>query len=148
MAESRDWDKELAEIDRLIGAPGGAAPAPMAARKPPGKPALPPGRERKALTRKEALGGWVRTGFGVALAASVVQWPFASPCGFPLAIHAGAIGMVMVAGLWSAAVAWRRRMAAAHVVSLSTLLTGVVLAMLLVLPRVGYAREAASWFCP
>jgi len=45
-------------------------------------------------------------------------------------------------------VAWRRRMAAAHVVSLSTLLTGVVLAMLLVLPRVGYAREAASWFCP
>lgn len=148
MAEARDWDKELAEIDRLIDKPGGTAPAPsVPARRPTGKPAVPPGPERRGLTRKEVLGTWARAAFGVALAISVLQWPFASPCGFPLMLHAGAIGMVMVAGLWSAAVSWRRRIGAAHVVSLVTLLTGVVLAMLLILPRIGYAREAASWFC-
>ena len=145
MAEPRDWDKELAKIDRLIEKPGGGASAPSP--RPAGTPRTAPGPDRGRLTRKEGLGTWARAAFGVALAVSVVQWPFASPCGFPLMIHAGAIGMVMVAGLWSAGVSWRRRIGAAHVVSLLTLLTGVVLAMLLVLPRLGYAREAASWLC-
>ncbi len=149
MAEPRDWDKELADIDRLIEKPGGSRPVPQKpGSRPAGKPALPAGPERRGVTRKEVLGTWVRTAFGMALAISVVQWPFASPCGFPLMIHAGAIGMVIVAGVWSAVVSWRRRIGAAHVTSLLTLLTGVVLALLLILPRVGYAREAASWFCP
>ncbi len=148
MAEPRDWDKELADIDRLIEKPGGSRPVPpKPGSRPVGKPALAAGPERRGVTRKEVLGTWARTAFGVALAISVVQWPFASPCGFPLMIHAGAIGMVMVAGVWSAVVSWRRRIGAAHVASLVTLLTGVILALLLILPRIGYAREAASWFC-
>lgn len=148
MAEPRDWDKELADIDRLIEKPGGSRPVPQkSGPRSAGKPAPPAGSDRRAVTRKEVLGTWARTAFGVALALSVVQWPFASPCGFPLMVHAGAIGMVMVAGVWSAGVSWRRRIGAAHVISLVTLLTGVVLALLLILPRIGYAREAASWFC-
>lgn len=147
MAEPRDWDKELADIDRLIEKPGGSRPVPQKPGPRSAGKVTPAGPERRGLTRKEVLGTWARTAFGVALAISVVQWPFASPCGFPLMIHAGAIGMVLVAGVWSATVSWRRRVGAAHVVSLVTLLTGVVLALLLLLPRIGYAREVASWFC-
>jgi hypothetical protein len=39
-------------------------------------------------------------------------------------------------------------MGLAHVLSLVSIVWGLVLVAGVVLPRVGYAKDAATWFCP
>ena len=111
MAEQpRDWDKELAEIDRLIAnqpagaqpkpvpVPAGRAPAPADARALP--PAVPKGGRWPA---------WIRAILGLALAAAMTQWPYAHACGLGLMLYLGAAGVVMIAGLWTSVSGWQRR---------------------------------------
>ena len=43
---------------------------------------------------------------------------------------------------------WKRRMGLAHTVSLLVILWGLGLGAAVVLPRIGYAKVAATWFCP
>jgi len=151
--QQRDWDKELAEIDRLIAgqksvpAPKAVAPAakggaPAAAAR--SAPALGPGR----ASRKELIGVWVKVGLGVVLAAAMSQWPYGHACGAGLFTYLGASGAVVVAGLWASIGAWRRRLGAAHTMGLLVVGWGLALLALQVLPRIGYAREAATWWCP
>lgn len=153
MAEPpRDWDKELAQIDKLIAkgpapasgpsappAPAGAAPA--AAR--PGAGARPP-----AITRRERAGVWLRAILGVGLAVGITQWPYATVCGGPLFLYLGAAGTVVLAGGWGAVRSWKARMGLPHLVSLAVVGAGLVVTALAILPRIGYAREPLTWFCP
>jgi hypothetical protein len=62
-------------------------------------------------------------------------------------VYLGAVAVVAVAGLWGAVAAWRRRMPAAHTVALIMVGWALALAAAVILPRVGYARAAASWWC-
>lgn len=145
--EPRDWDKELAEIDRLM-----AATPPAQAkggRDQPGVPAAGPARPAPPARagRRSAIGAWVRVGLGVVLAAAMTQWPYVHSCGLALFLYLGAVGVVLVAGGWAAVSSWRQRMGFAHVVSLLVMLWALILAAAVVLPRVGYAREAAAWWC-
>ncbi|MGH7562269.1 MAG: hypothetical protein ACRENB_14760 [Gemmatimonadales bacterium] len=137
----RDWDKELADIDKLMAAP----PAPAA-----GRPAAPATRQAgpAAVSRREALGAWLRVGLGVAAGAAVSQWPYAHACGLGLWLYLGAAATVVVAGFWGLIASWRRRLGLAHVVALAVLLWGAILVAGVILPRVGYARTAAAWTCP
>lgn len=154
--QPRDWDKELAEIDKLIARGPASVPAPRSAsgpgpapapRGPAAAPASAPPASRAAAAG-DFLGTWVRVLLGLTVAAAVTVWPYPSACGLNLALYLGAVGMVVVAGAWGAAASWRRRRGFAHVLSLLVLLWGLAVAAREVLPRVGYARDAKTWACP
>lgn len=147
----RDWDKELAEIDKIIAkqpmppagkqlaapaAAAGAAPAPRAAAVPA------PARGRAALS------GWVRVLLGVAAAAGVaLAWPYAHRCGLSLYGYLAASSGVILAGLWGVVTSWRRRLGVAHAVALLVTLTGIALVTRIIVDRTTYPRHPATWSC-
>lgn len=138
--QQRDWDKEMAAIDKAISrtpqvpAGGGAVQRPSAA--------LP------AVSRKAAFATWLRVLLGLTLAGAMTQWPYASGCGLSLVVYLLASGVVVVAGLWSAISSWYRRLGWAHTLSLLVVIWGAYLAGREILPRVGYAKHIAYWSCP
>jgi hypothetical protein len=147
----RNWDKELADIDKLIAASPPAKIAPPSGGE--GKPAPPAARGPSPVSagpgsRRERLATWVRVGLGVLLGAAMTQWPYFHACGTALFLYLGATGVVVLSGLWGAISAWRRRMGLAHMMSLLVVLWGATLAAATVLPRIGYAKRAATWWCP
>lgn len=144
--QQRDWDKELADIDKAIARLPSQAAAP-AAGSAGSAPAA--GRPTGVATggKLATLTTWLRVGLGLTLAIGITQWPYPSACGFNLVMYLGAIGAVALAGLWSAVSSWRRRLAVAHTLSLLVLLWGLVLAAREILPRTGYARDARTWSC-
>jgi hypothetical protein len=142
----RDWDKELAEIDKVMArgpAPSGL-PAPV--------PAVQGGGSRSVAApaggRKAALWTWTQVILGGLLAVGVTQWPYSHACGIKLFLNLGAAGVVVIAGLWGALSSWRRRMGLAHTLALLVTLSGLVLVAHELLPRVGYAKQALTWMCP
>ncbi len=143
----RDWDKEMAEIDKIIDQ---APPAPLSAGKPaaPAPAGSPPARVAAPVSRGGALSTWLRVGLGVALAVGMTQWPYFYACGTWLFLYLGAVGIVGLSGFWGMVASWRRRMGLAHSVALAVFLWGGVLAAASVLPRIGYAKRAAVWMCP
>lgn len=90
---------------------------------------------------------WGRVGLAVVLAGLMSQWPYTAACDHPLFVYLGAVGVVLIAGVWSGIWAWRRRIAVAHVLALGVIAYGGVLAAATVLPRVGYAKATAAWSC-
>ncbi len=143
--QPRDWDKEMAKIDRLIEAKGAPPPTPPAKRDPAPQPAAvaaPP-----ATSRAHRLGAWGRVLLGVLLGAAVTQWPNAHACGTALGLYLGAVVVVLLAGGWGAVTAWRRRLVAPHVAALGLIGWGLALAAAEILPRIGYAAETATWLC-
>lgn len=143
--QPRDWDKELAEIDKAI-ARSPAQPPAQSGGVPP--PSARGGGAPISGGRLATLTTWIRTLLGLSLAVGITQWPYPNACGFNLAVYLGAISTVVVAGLWSSVTSWQRRLGLAHTFSLLVLLWGLVLAAREVLPRVGYARQARTWTCP
>lgn len=164
---NRDWDKELADIDRRLAAvPDAPAATPVA-----GTPAAPPTVVRKPNVADRApVGGmppvvtttprrtWktnaalaFRLLLAVVLLACVVVWPYETRCGLGLGAYLGTIGVTVLAALWTSIAAWRHRTAALHVLGLAMLLAAGVYAGREVLPRVGYALPDADhptvWAC-
>src|SRR5262245_9488807 len=138
----RDWDKELAEVDRLI-----AAGEPSAARAPVLLPGSPPPVAQPAGSTRDRVFTWIRLTLGISLGVAITQWPYVHGCGFALFAYLGAVTTVSVAGAWTAISSWRSRSAWAHSVSIGLLFWGLALAAREVLPRIGYAKEAATWLC-
>lgn len=147
--QPRNWDKELAEIDKVIARePAGSGPPP--ARRvggAPGTVAVPePGIP--VVRKKDRAATWVRALLVAALGAAIPFWPYPVACGAGLALLGGATVVLILASIWTATAAWRRRQGLAHVVALLSLLWGVMLAGSIILPRVGYAQGQLSWMCP
>jgi hypothetical protein len=138
MTGPRDWDNELAAIDRAI--EHSPLPAPEAAAPAPGTP-------RSPVVRGSGPRAWARLGLVLALALALPFWPYARACGLGLLAYLGAVGVLVAAGVWAAANAWRHRRPVAHVLALGAIAWGAALAAGEVLPRVGYARIAATWTC-
>jgi hypothetical protein len=147
----RDWDKELAQIDKLIasGAGGAQAPAPTA-----GGAAAPAAGGRAVAAPaagprpRAVFFTWLRLLLGLILGVAITQWPYQRGCGVLLFGYLVAVAGVIVAGLWSTLSSWRTRSGLAHVLSLALFCWGAVLGAREVLPRVGYARATATWLCP
>jgi hypothetical protein len=149
----RDWDKELAEIDKIIAKqplPAAGKPVPAAAAaagtavapRAAAAPAPAPARGRAALS------GWVRVLLGAAAAAGVaLAWPYAHRCGLPLYGYLAASSGVILAGLWGVVTSWRRRLGVAHVVALLATLTGIALVTRIIVDRTSYPRHPATWSC-
>ena len=147
----RDWDKEMAEIDKLMakeqGAPRPGA-SPPALR--PGPAAAPAPRAAAAVTRdaRGSLSAWVRVLLGVAVATGVtLAWPYRHVCGLPLYGYLAAAAGVTLAGLWGVVASWKRRLPLAHLIALLVTLCGAVLVGQAVLDRSGYAKHPLTWKC-
>lgn len=141
---SDDFEKRMAEIDKLMSSGGGSAPpAPVArASAPEARGVAPPASGGKAFT------AWLRVGLVVLLAAAMPFWPFGRRCGVELALYIGALSALVLGGVWSASSTFQRRLPRAHVISLLVILSAIALLAREILPRVGYARVTATWVCP
>jgi hypothetical protein len=147
MSGPRDWDKELADIDKVI-ARQGSAPAPSAAPgaiSPPTRPVPPSGG---TTTRGHIVLTWFWVFLAVALAAALLLWPYDKTCGLQLTFFLGAAATTAVFALLGAVSAWSHRRALAHVLSMLVLIWAGVAAAGEVLPRIGYAKETRTWLCP
>jgi len=170
MAGERDWDKELAKIDKQLAAMSDDAllereAAPPKSEKREAFPARSEKREpapartekREPASAKPVPKAWaaagvqaerpakawltyVRVVLAVALAGGMVFWPYEARCGFGLTAYLGAVGVVIAGGIWSSVWTWRHRASRAHALSLLVILWGLVLGSMEVLPRVGYAK--------
>ena len=144
----RDWDTELAKIDRALARlPDPAAPpAPGAAPAGPAGPtpdAVPPHVAGPRATTTT----WLRVLLVLTLALAMPFWPYARGCGFGLFAYLAAASVVVVAGGWASISTWHRRRPVGHVLAILVLLWGLGLIIVEVLPRVGYAKAAIRWTC-
>jgi hypothetical protein len=133
--QPRDWDKELADIDRAI-----------AKQQPAGGP-VPAGTPRVTQRRFVAL-AWFWALLSVLLAVALVVWPFDNTCGVRLIFFLGACLLTLLAGVLGAFTSWAHRQGPAFLLSLLAFLFAGIMAAQEILPRVGYAKEARSWTCP
>ena len=155
--KDKDWDKEMAEVDRLLkklpladptlgraagGEPTARRPAVPGGGGTPSSRALAPGGGGR-------LGAWVKVGLAVLIGIGIAPgiWPYTHGCGLRLIFYLLGVSTVIATGLWASVASWRRRMGFAHVVSQILIIWGVLLLTREVLPRVG-ANAAALWLCP
>jgi len=141
--EEQQWDQEMAQVDRLLQKlPTYASTKPLRGgmHTPRSTMAVRPGGVSN-------LGAWMRVLFGLGLAAGMALWPYSHVCGRDLFLYLGGVGLLILGGMWSVFGSWQRRLATAHFLSFLILLWGLVLAAAVALPRYGYAKSTATWFC-
>ncbi|HXT13980.1 MAG TPA: hypothetical protein VN706_00020 [Gemmatimonadaceae bacterium] len=156
----RDWDKELAKIDKQLGSLkdedllGPAQPQlPAKAGAAPAKAAKPAKASSNAPVERttKSWAVYARLTISVLLGVAMVVWPYPSRCGAGLAGYLAAVVVVVTSGVWSAVWTWRHRASHAHILSLLLILWGLVLGSIEVLPRIGYAkpdaRHPGNWSC-
>ena len=135
--------------------PSGSAPRPISQPRPSGSAPMPISQRRpSAPVRSVAqpggnarVGTWGRISLGVLVSVAMLQWPYDHSCGLDLGFYLTAVAMVLVTAGWASAGSWKNRMPVAHSVSHILLLWGFVLGAGQVLPRVGYAKDFATWRC-
>ncbi len=157
----RDWEKELAKIDKQLASIPDEALLPPA---PPTGTGMPRGvaavAPRSAGTvvpsapgasRKATIWAYTKLTVAVAAGVGVWFWPWPARCGMPLVGLVAAGGGVGLLGIWSAFGTWRHRLGRAHILSMLVLASGIALVAREVLPRVGYAEATfdrpARWTC-
>ncbi|HEY8062280.1 MAG TPA: hypothetical protein VID74_05760 [Gemmatimonadales bacterium] len=153
MTEPRDWDKEMAEIDKIIASGKAPPPAPVPQALPAGAPprssapvAIAPG---PVQTRgRDKVGVWLRTLLGAAGAVALPFWPYGKTCGAMLYLYLlGTLG-VIAAGIWAMRGAWTHRRGVAHIGGLLVLLAGLGFAAIEIVHRTGFAAGRLGWICP
>ncbi|MGH7525083.1 MAG: hypothetical protein ACREMX_00105, partial [Gemmatimonadales bacterium] len=144
--ERRDWDKELADIDRVIAQQSGSrGAAPAGGSVPERRPeALPEG---SAVRRRSVGLTWLWALLALALAVALPIWPYEKSCGLRLFFFLGAAGITGLVGVLGAVASWANRRGLAHVVSLLVIAWSAVVVAGEVLPRTGYARQQLGWGC-
>ena len=156
----RDWDKELAKVDKQLASLSdeqllGAAPAaPVALPKDAGRAQAKsqPVPATSAPTKStSAIGVYGRLALALLVGAAMYIWPYPAKCGIGLAGYLASVGVVIAGGLWASVWTWRHRAAKAHTLSLLVVFWGLVLGAIQVLPRTGYAKpdanHPAGWLC-
>lgn len=148
----RDWDKEMAEIDKLIAKQPASAPSSQGSVGRAGPAALPAPQRTAAppVARggREALVTWVKVLLGGGVAAAVgLAWPYTHACGIPLYGYLAAAGGVVLVGLWGVVASWKSRMPLAHILALLATLAGAVLVGKVVLDRTSYPKAPSTWRC-
>jgi hypothetical protein len=134
----RDWDRELADIDRVI--EKGPGPAETPARPPAPGPA-PVAKGSVART-------WFWVVLALLLAVALPLWPYGKECGLQLFFYLGAAALALLAGGAGAVSSWAARQGLAHVLSLLVMVWAGALGVREVLPRIGYAAQSQEWLCP
>ncbi len=154
MTGPRDWDKEMADIDKMISV--NPAPPPSTGAPPAGVPAragAAPVAARSStsiasVTRpRDTLGVWLKTILGALGFAGLMIWPYGTACGTPLYGFLAGATAVAASGIWTMGSAWKHRRGLAHIVGVFILLGGLALIGSEILPRIGYAAVAKTWTC-
>ena len=144
---SKDWEKELAKIDKQLESVSDEALFPTKQTATPAARTENLEKQRSTST----LGVVLRLLLAIALGVAMFFWPYTARCGAGLFYYLGAVGVLLAAGTWSAVWSWRHRSTRAHVLSLLIMLWAGVLGAIEVLPRIGYARPSeahpAQWLC-
>ena len=157
----RDWDKELAKVDKQLASLSDDAllgPPPVATGGKGTAGGQRDARSEKASRsaaseprRTSSWGVYARLLLSVLLGVGIVLWPYPARCGVGLAGYLAAVGVVIASGIWSSVWTWRHRANKAHTLSLLLILWGLVLGSIQVLPRIGYAKpdldHPAGWMC-
>lgn len=136
--EPRNWDKELADIDKVIAKQPVSAPTPAAGA---GRVVTPPQRRSVAVT-------WFWTALAILLAIALPRWPNDKSCGIRLVFYLGAAGIALLMGALGALSSWSYRRGLAHLLSLLAIVWAGIMATREILPRTGYARHTLTWTCP
>lgn len=153
MTGPRDWDKEMAEIDKLL-AKGTAPAAPSAPALPvrPGEPRPTASLAKSAtgiVTRGHHIAGvWVQALLGVAAAAALPFWPYAKSCGTMLYLYLLSTFAVIVVGIWTMRNAWTHRRGVAHIAGLLVMLAGLAFATVEIIQRTNVVGVRLLWACP
>lgn len=172
MAGSRDWERELSRIDKLIDRlpeeeEDGSAPVDPRSMPPaavPGAGAAPAPRPAGAggavsvesgpiarPSRWAVAGTWALSLVAGVAAVGVTLWPFGSRCGVELTLYMIALAGTAGVGLWTAVRSWKARAAWPHVIGIAVLVWTLGLGAWEVLPRVGAALPSldrpAIWSC-
>ena len=134
--QPRDWDKELANIDRAISKSGPSTTSPVTVPTP-----APPRRRFVALT-------WLWTVVATVLAVALVVWPYDKACGIRLIFFLGAAVLAIMLGVLGAFNSWTHRQGVAMLVSLVVIGWAGIIAAREILPRTGYAKQSLEWTCP
>jgi hypothetical protein len=151
-------DPLAAEIDALLkklphadpGLKGEGAPRPGNVPSAAPQSGAPPTRTRDRpppSSRKGILALWGVVLLGVVFGVALTQWPYRSDCGWPLYGYSAVVALLLIVGAWGGLASWRQRIGAAHLVSTLVVFWGLVLAADVILPRIGYAVDAATWRC-
>ena len=139
----RDWDKELAKIDKQLESVSDAQLFPE-------KKGATPAQKAEVADARASASSWpaiIRLALSVALGVGILFWPYANRCGIGLAGYLFAVTAVAGGGIWSAVWTWRHRTGRAHALSILLIVWGLVLAGAEILPRTGYAKQALLWSC-
>jgi len=158
MTGPRDWDKELAAIDKVIartqstpGSPAPAAPPQLPVSQRGGQPA-PAGAGVAApahvTRRRDTMGVWFRALLGAAGAAALPFWPYGKTCGLVLGLYMTGTVAVAAAGIWTMRGAWTHRRGGAMTAGVLVLLAGLGLGGIEVLRRTAFAAVPLHWICP
>jgi Na+-translocating ferredoxin:NAD+ oxidoreductase RnfD subunit len=135
--QPRDWDREMANIDRAIAKQQPVTTGPVQS----GSASTLPQRRSVALT-------WFWTGLALLLGVALLLWPYDKNCGIRLIFFIGAGGLAFLAALVGALNSWAYDRGLAHLLSLLMIVWAGIMVAREVLPRVGYAKEARNWTCP
>jgi hypothetical protein len=142
----RDWDRELADIDRVIDK--GPAPAGVPAGVPAGLPARLPAPGSPPVIKGSVARTWFWVVLALLLAVALPLWPYGKACGLQFFFYLGAATLALLAGGAGAVSSWATRRGLAHVLSLLVVVWAGAMGAREVLPRVGYAAQAKPWLCP
>jgi hypothetical protein len=134
--QPRDWDKELANIDRAMAKQGG----PVSGAATPVAPQAP--------RRRFIALAWFWTVLGLVLGVALLLWPYDKNCGIRLIFFLGAAVLAVIMACLGAFASWAHRQGAAMLLSLIVILGAGIMAAREILPRAGYAKEAREWTCP
>ncbi len=139
----RNWDKELAKIDKQLESVSDAQLFPE-------KKSATPAQKATVATERATASSWpaiLRLALSVTLGVAILFWPYSHRCGAGLSGYLAAVAAVFAGGVWSAVWTWRHRTGRAHTLSLLLIAWGLVLGATEVLPRIGYAKQSQSWAC-
>lgn len=143
MNGNRDWEKEMANIDKQLESVSDAQLFPE-------KKGASPAQKTQVAAERATTPSWpaiLRLTLSVALGVGILFWPYANRCGVGLAGYLLVVIAVITSGVWSAVWTWRHRTGRAHLLSLLLIAWGLLLGAGEILPRVEYARQALPWSC-
>jgi hypothetical protein len=147
--QPRNWDRELADIDKVIAKlPAQASgPAPAARGAAGGAPAPGPATS-PPVRRRDRAATWIWMLLGLGLSVALPLWPYADTCGTGLFGYLAVIAVLIISAILGLRASSRARQGKANTLAVLMLLWGLTLAAAAVLPRIGYARSSATWSCP
>jgi hypothetical protein len=139
----KNWDKELAAIDKQLESVSDAQLFPE-------KKGAPAPQKAAVAEQRATVSSWpaiLRLSLSVLLGVGILFWPYGNRCGIGLAGYLFAVSAVAAGGIWSAVWTWRHRTGRAHTLSILLIAWGLILAGSEVLPRIGYAKATLPWSC-